>query len=259
MKSEDSWFITPTGTRRRKSTTKGWELLVSWKDGTSSWVRLADIKESFPLEVSEYAKNNNIINEPAFAWWCYNALRKKKRYLSGAKTKYWLKTHKYGVRLPKTIKEALAIDKETGTDYWAKAIAKEMKNVMVTFEFTKDDKVPVGYQKVTAHMVFDVKITLQRKARLVADGHKVPETQKEHTYSSVIPSRDSVRLLFLLAVLNDLDVLSADIQIAYLTAPIKEKYYLVAKASDGFSQAFDGQPARIVRAMYGLPVAGASF
>jgi hypothetical protein len=38
------------------------------------------------------------------------------------------------------------------------------------------------------------------------------------------PSRDSVRLAFLAAALNDLDVLAADIQNAYLTAPTKEMY-----------------------------------
>ena len=44
-----------------------------------------------------------------------------------------------------------------------------MKKIMVTFEVNEDDTVLVGYQKVMAHMVFDVKITLPRKAQLVAD------------------------------------------------------------------------------------------
>ena len=261
MKIKDGTFITKSGTRRDKPTTKGWKLLVSWKDGTTSWVRLADMKESFPVEVAEYAKAAKIIDEPAFKWWCYKVLRKKSRLISGAKTKYWLKTHKYGIRLPKTIQEALRIDRETGTDFWAKAIAKEMKNVMVAFEFDESDKIPVGHQKISVHMVFDVKITLQRKARLVADGHKVPETSKENTYSSV-PSRDSVRLFFLIAALNDLDILSADIQNAYLTAPLNDskcRYYVVACEAYGFPKEFWGRPAKVVRALYGLPVAGASF
>lgn len=141
------------------------------------------------------------------------------------------------MRLPKAIKEALAIDHKKGTDHWDKAITKEMKNVMVTFEFDKEDKTLVRHQQVTVHMVFDVKITLQRKACLVADGHKVSEVRRESTYSSV-PSRYLVRMFFLLAALNDLDVLSADIQNAYLTEPIKEKYYVVAEAADGFLQEF---------------------
>jgi hypothetical protein len=36
-------------------TTKGWHLYVEWKDGTTSWERLADLKESNPVEVAEYA------------------------------------------------------------------------------------------------------------------------------------------------------------------------------------------------------------
>ena len=114
------------------------------------------MKESFLIEVSEYARDNNIIDKPAFAWWCYHVIRKQDRLISGAKTKYWLKTHKYGIRLPKSIKEALAIDKETGTTFWRDAIAKEIKNAMVSFEFNDDDKIPVGHQKNTVHMVFDV-------------------------------------------------------------------------------------------------------
>ena len=66
-KSQGTYY-TKTGTLRKKITTKGWQLLVQWKDGTSDWVRLADLKESFPLEVAKYAQTNGIDNEPAFAW-----------------------------------------------------------------------------------------------------------------------------------------------------------------------------------------------
>ena len=110
---------------------------------------------------------------------------------AASKTKYWLKSNKCGVWLPETMKEALQIDEEIGTDHWRKAIQKEMKNVMVIFEFDDSDKILVGFQKISCHVVFDVKIDLTRKARLVADGHKVLETAKEYTYSTV-PSRDSI-------------------------------------------------------------------
>jgi hypothetical protein len=38
-----------------RNTTKGWHLCVEWKDGTTSGECLADLKESDPLEVDEYA------------------------------------------------------------------------------------------------------------------------------------------------------------------------------------------------------------
>ena len=109
------------------------------------------------------------------------------------KTKYWIKGRKYRIRLPKTIKEALQINKETDTNFWREAIDKEMRNIMVAFDFSDNDVIPVGHSKLTVHMIFDVKITLQRKARLVVDGHKVPEVAKELTFSSV-PTRDTIRL-----------------------------------------------------------------
>ena len=44
----------------------------------------------------------------------------------------------------------------------------------------------------------------------------------ESTYAGVV-SRESVRIDFTLAALNDLDIFAADIQNAYLTAPCGEK------------------------------------
>ena len=70
--------------------------------------------------------------------------------------------------------------------------------------------IPVGYTQARCHMVFDVKQgTLQRKSRYVCDGSRVQTPEEVPTYASVV-SRDSVRLAFTIAALNDLDVLAAD-------------------------------------------------
>ena len=52
-----------------RRTTKGWQLLVQWKDGSTSWTPLKDLKESNPIEVAEYAVANKIADEPVFTWW----------------------------------------------------------------------------------------------------------------------------------------------------------------------------------------------
>jgi Reverse transcriptase (RNA-dependent DNA polymerase) len=70
-----------------------------------------------------------------------------------------------------------------------------------------------------------------RKARFVAGGHKM-DPPSSITYASVV-SRERVRIDFLLAVLNDLDVMAADIQGAYLKAPCCEKVYTVCGAEFG--------------------------
>jgi DNA-binding HxlR family transcriptional regulator len=50
-------------------TTQGWEIQVEWKDGSTSWVPLKDLKESNPVELAEYAVANKLVEEPAFTWW----------------------------------------------------------------------------------------------------------------------------------------------------------------------------------------------
>jgi hypothetical protein len=39
------------------------------------------------------------------------------------------------VELPKSVKQALAIDRNMGTSFWKDDIEKEMKNVLPAFEF----------------------------------------------------------------------------------------------------------------------------
>lgn len=252
---DDGYVMTKSGNKVPRKTTIGWDLMVEWKDGSSSWVALKDIKESHQLEVAEYAINNKIAEEPAFKWWARQALKKRDRNIAKVKTSYQKRTHKYGIRVPKTVEEAFRLDEESGTTFWREAIEKEMKNVRIAFEFKDGDPIPVGHKKIPCHIIFDVKMmTLTRKARLVAGGHRT-DPPKEAVYSSVV-SRDSVRLAFLAAALNDLDVLAADIQNAYLTAPTKEKVYAIAGPEFGSDR---GRPARIVRALYGLKSSGKMF
>jgi hypothetical protein len=43
-------------------------------------------------------------------------------------------THKFGLKLPHSVQEALQIDEEMGTNFWRRAIEKEMKKVMPASE-----------------------------------------------------------------------------------------------------------------------------
>jgi hypothetical protein len=69
------------------------------------------------------------------------------------------------------------------------------------------------------------------------------------TYSSVV-SRDSVWTFFLITALNHLDILSADIQNAYLQAPVNknERYWTKTGTEFGSDK---GRPAKIVQAHMG--------
>ena len=256
IREEDAYYSTKAGPRPKR-TTKGWRLLVEWKDGSSTWVPLADLKDAYPVQVADYAVTNGISNEPAFRWWVPFVLKKRERILKKVKSKYWSVSHKYGLELPKSVAQALEIDRRTGTDFWRKAIEKEIRNVFPAFEFIEDDKanVPPGYEFVETYFVFDIKMDLTRKARLVARGN-MTEATKEQTFASVV-SRDTVRLFFLLAALNDLDLLSCDIQNAYLAAPNKEKVW--TKFTDQLRPEYNGRRAIIAKALYGLRSSGRSF
>ncbi len=251
--SIDDSFIPGTNSRRR--TTKGWQLLVEWKDGSSDWIPLADLKESYPIEVAEYAVNNKIASEAAFAWWAPFVLKKRDRVIKKVQKRYWKRTHKFGIEVPRTVEEAFAIDKRTGTNFWREAIDKEMRNVRVAFDIRNDGQVPVGYKEISCHLIFDIKSdTLARKARYVAGGHQT-DPPKESTYSSVV-SRDSVRLFFLLAALNDVDVLACDVQNAYVNAETKEKVWFRGGNELGSDS---GKVIIIIRALYGLKSSGARW
>ena len=72
------------------------------------------------------------------------------------------------------------------------------------------------YQKITCQVIFDMKMDFTQKPRFVNHGSKT-EAPFSLTYSSVV-SRESVQLELLVAVLNDLDVMTCDIGNAYLNA-----------------------------------------
>ena len=255
--SDDKYYVDGTGRKRERRTTKGWFLNCDMKDGSSEWLPLKDLKESYPVQVAEYAVANKIAEEPAFNWWIKYVLKKRDRIISKVKSRYWKKMVKYGIKLPHSVKQALQFDRDSGTTFWRDAITKEMKNVMPAFQILEEGETPpIGYKHIDCHMIFDIKLEgLVRKARLVAGGHQT-EVPKASVFSSVV-SRDSVRILFTIAALNDLPILSCDVQSAYLHAPTTEK--VMTKAGPEFGSQDEGKTVLIVRALYGLRSSGARW
>ena len=98
------------------------------------------------------------------------------------------------------VEEALEIDRTMNTDFWRKAINKEMAKVKIAWA-THDRYTPqqirkgkvaefIGFQEIGCHIVFDIKMDFMRKARFVAGGHTTI-APSSLTYSSVV-SHDSV-------------------------------------------------------------------
>jgi len=118
----------------------------------------------------------------------------------------------------------------------------------------KDEHLPVGSKLIPHHIIFDVKSDLTRNARLVAGGHR-NQVPAHTTYSSVA-GRDSVRLGFLLADLNNLKILACNIGNAYLNAPNREKVH-VEVGKELFASENEGKYATVDRALYRLKSASA--
>jgi len=108
-------FVVVNGKRHLRKSTKGWKLCMKWKDGSTSWQRLLDLKESSPIQVAEYATAQSVAHKPAFAWWIPYTLKKWDRTIALVNQRYIKTTHKFGIEVPKTFKRALEIDKENGT------------------------------------------------------------------------------------------------------------------------------------------------
>ena len=66
---EDKYITTKSRQKRLRKTTKGWKLLIKWKDKSKAWINIAHMKEAHPVETAEYARARGISNEPAYAWW----------------------------------------------------------------------------------------------------------------------------------------------------------------------------------------------
>ena len=166
-------------------------------------------------------------------------------------------THKYGIELPKSVQHAYELDAANGNTLWTASIRKEMTNIGIAFEILPPGQTaPPGWSKASGHLIFDVKMSLERKSRWVLDGHLTADPTHISTFAGVV-SWESVRIALTYAALNSIDVYAADIRNAYLQAPSSQKDYVVCGPEFGLENV--GRIALIRRALYGGKTAGRDF
>ena len=251
----EKYAVTKGGSKRLRKTTIGWKMLVRWTDNNEQWIPLRKLKDHYPVQAAEYAKANKIDDEAAFAWWVPLTLRKRDRMPASVKARIKDTTLKFGIKVPRTTKQAKALDLENGNRLCQEAISTEMGTILPAFDLSKDDFIPPGYQRLSGHLVFDVKMDFTCKARWVKDGHLTKDPDSSN-YAGVV-SRESVRIALTYAALNDLDVCAGDIKSAYLQAPSSEKHYIIC--GEEFPLEWQGRVAHIRRALYGGKSAGTDY
>ncbi len=234
---------------------------VLWEDGTKTWEPLSMMIAHDPATLAAYAKEHDLLSTPGWKKLKRIARRAKvlKRMLNNSKRaqRYGEITYKFGVRVPRSVKEAYRLDEENGNTYWADAMKRETGQLWeynVFHSIGKGARAPPGYQQIPLRMVFDVKQDLKRKARLVARGDKT-DPPMDSVYSGVAAMR-SLRIVCFLAELNGLTLTGGDIGNAYLEAYTKEKVCFVAGPEFG---EYEGHMMIVDRALYGLRTSGARF
>ena len=101
-----------------------------------------------------------------------------------------------------------------------------MSKLRVAFDILDENQhAPPGYSKASVHIIFDVRMTLEQKARWVKYRHRTPEPCHS-TYDDIV-SRETVRTTLTYAALSHLNVFACDIQNAYLQSPISEKHFII--------------------------------
>jgi hypothetical protein len=98
--------------KQLSKTTNGWYLCVEWKDGTTRWELLSDLKEFNPVEVAKYAVAKSLLDALAFGWWDPHVLKKRIISIAAVTKSYHKRTHKFGIEAPKIWDDCVRLDKE---------------------------------------------------------------------------------------------------------------------------------------------------
>jgi hypothetical protein len=231
---------------------------VLWNSGGVSWVRLNALRMDDPYISIQYGTKNRLSAKPDWLWMTdyiddpQRMARMARAYTVSKETR----TFKFGIEVARTMRHALYLDKLNGDTMWQDSIDTELRqiNAYNTFrEPTPDDDLS-KYQRIPYHLVFDVKFDLRRKARLVAGGHQT-DPPKEDVYSGVV-AMETVRMGFVVAAMNGLQVCAADVGNAFLYGITRELVYVVAGPEFGH---LEGRKMIIYKGLYGLKSSGARF
>ena len=191
---------------------------------------MENIKKDDPISLAKYAQDMKLTNQTRWKW-ANTCLKKDKRFTRMLKQVQLCKKKtatvkcNFGVRIPKTIKEALMSDKLNGNTKWADATLTELKALYEDHNcFTKvndKDEMPIGHKCMPLLWVFAVKFDDRHRARCVAGGH-VTEDLEYDVYSGVV-DLETVKIALVVAILTELKVIAADIGSAYIQAITVEK------------------------------------
>ena len=231
---------------------------IHWHGGTKAWMKMDAMRLHDPYMVIRYGVRNKLTNKPGWEW--VKSYMDTDELMNKMVSTYKVsaeKTYKFGIYVPKNTKEARRVDVADNNTLWDTSILTELKQIndYETFIVLEDNEaMPTGYKRIPYHCIYDVKFDGRRKCRLVAGGHRT-DPPKEDTFSGVV-SMEAVRLGFIMARLNNLQVCAGDVGNAFLYGKTREKVFVIAGEEFGKDA---GKRMIIYHSLYGLKSSSARF
>ena len=78
----DDHKVTANGRTHYCRSTDDWQICCQWKEGSTSWCKISDLKESHPIETTEYAVAQVLDGDPDFNWWVTHVIKKRAHIIS---------------------------------------------------------------------------------------------------------------------------------------------------------------------------------
>ena len=241
----------------------GIEVQVVCETGATSTELFEALKKDIPVDLAIYAKENNLLELDG--WNALNRLSSRlkltERLVKHVKLhllKYSPK-YKYGFEVPRNYADAKRLDIKNDNHNWKKANELEHKQLKEYEVFTDKgrfagNRIPRGYQLICVNTIFDVKVDVRHKARVVTDGH-LTTTPTESVYSGKVSLRGLQTCLFI-DELDGMEPWATDIGNAYLEALTSEE---VCIRSGLEFEELEGHLFIIYKALYGLKTSGKPF
>ena len=231
---------------------------IEWENGEITYEPLNIIAVDDPFTCAQYASEHGLLDLPGWKRFKRMARRQKKliRMVNQAKLRSFRSApqYMYGIEIPKDYLDAVRLDKINGNTKWQDCTRLEMEQLAEYKTFKSigyKAKVPQGYKRIRAHLVYAVKHDGRHKARYVADGH-LTDIPVDSVYSGVV-SLKGLRAMIFIAELNGLQVWGTDIGNAYLEANTLEKVCITAGPE---FEKLQGHTLIVVKALYGLRSSG---
>jgi hypothetical protein len=107
-----------------------YNVLVRWSDGSSTFEPLSIIAADDPVTCARYAQRAGLLDMPG--WKRFQRLAKRDKKMLRMENQAKLRSkrsapiYKYGFRVPRTVKEALEIDKAQNNTRWKESMALEL-------------------------------------------------------------------------------------------------------------------------------------